>query len=338
MRSAIPITIILISTLLITLNITSISCQQPPIISEISGENIQLIVNDLTSFQTRRAGTVECNISAEYIYTYLSSINVSASYEYFTTPTGVLINVIGDIPGLDQRGRYVVIGAHYDSISHSGNAPGAVDNAAAIAVIMEIARVLSNHSLPRSVKLLFFSGEEIGRYGSLNWVNKHSDMRANLTATLILDMIAYGDSLIVDYNSLSKPLADYIFEKTSFKNYMSIEENSYLSDHQSFWSASIPTVLIHQNNPLDYPYYHTSEDTVDKVNFNLVFLTAQFTLEAVYFLATDPDVENIYYKANLIYPIIIIVLPIVSLTGLGLIIKFKFSRREIENCSNHRRL
>ncbi len=338
MPRSITVIILLLSSFLLAQNIISNNFQQPALISEISEENIQWLINNLTRFQTRRAGTAECNMSVEYIYNYLDSINISVSYEYFNTPSGVLINVIAEIAGSDKKGDYVIIGAHYDSISNSGNAPGAVDNAAAVAVLMELARVLSNQSLLRSFKILFFSGEEIGRYGSLNWVNTHYDIRGNITATLILDMVAYGSSLVIDYNSLSKPLADYILERTSYKNYVSAEENNYLSDHQSFWSANIPTVLIHQNNPLDYPYCHTSEDTVDKVNFSLVVLTASTTLEAAYFLASDLSLENLYYKTNPIYPVVFITVPVVFLTSLCLLIKFKASRREIEHSSNNSRL
>ncbi|MEM2907116.1 MAG: hypothetical protein QW739_03450, partial [Candidatus Odinarchaeota archaeon] len=82
-----------------------------------------------------------------------------------------------------------------------------------------------------------------------------------------------------------------------------------------------------------YPYYHTPEDTVDKVDFNMLMLTASITLEAAYYLATDLNFENLYYGVNLIYPIIILSLPIAFLTCLGVIIKFKNRRSSSENSS-----
>ncbi|MEM2109570.1 MAG: M20/M25/M40 family metallo-hydrolase, partial [Candidatus Odinarchaeota archaeon] len=257
----------------------------------------------------------------------------SASYEYFNTPSGGLINVEAEIKGSSQPYKYIVLGTHYDSISNGESAPGAVDNAASVAIMMELCRLIPKYNLAKSVKLLFFSAEEIGRYGSLNWVNRNHEIRENISAVLILDMVAYGNSLVLDYNSVSKPLADYILEKTSFKNYLTVEANNYLSDHQSFWSANMPAVLIHQNDPLEYPYYHTPEDTVDKVDFNMLMLTASITLEAAYYLATDLNFENLYYGVNLIYPIIILSLPIAFLTCLGVIIKFKNRRSSSENSS-----
>ncbi|MEM2109569.1 MAG: hypothetical protein QW327_03675, partial [Candidatus Odinarchaeota archaeon] len=74
MRNHIILTIILFSILLAP-SIPVYTSQQPFFLSDLSEENIHWQLNNLTSFLTRRAGTVECNMSAEYIYNYISSVN-----------------------------------------------------------------------------------------------------------------------------------------------------------------------------------------------------------------------------------------------------------------------
>lgn len=280
---------------------------QPQILSDISYQNIYWQLNNITSYSTRRAGTLEGNMSAEYIYNYLRSFNISACHEYFETPDGTLINIIADIPGSGDPIEYIVLGAHYDSISDTSAAPGTNDNGGSVAVLMEIGRLLADCNLTRSVKIIFFGGEEIGRYGSLNWINRHIDIRNTLAATLILDMVAYGHHLVLDYNGQSKPLAEYILQSSGFSSYLSIEENYYLSDHRGFWSANIPAVLLHHSDPTSYPYYHRATDTIDKLNLTNLYLAANITLEAAYNLATDSNLINIYQSTPaILYPILIV--------------------------------
>lgn len=89
----------------------------------------------------------------------------------------------------------VVLGAHYDTVPGS---PGADDNASAVAVMLEVARLLSSKSHPDPGKVLFaaFSTEEppsfnSGRMGSRVFVNSLEDMGLTVEAALILEMVGY---------------------------------------------------------------------------------------------------------------------------------------------------
>lgn len=86
-----------------------------------------------------------------------------------TAEGAVVHNVVGRLPGAG-RGA-LLLSAHYDTVAGS---PGAADNAAAVAALLEAARVLvSGAPPPRDVLFLFTDGEEIGLLGARAFVEGH---------------------------------------------------------------------------------------------------------------------------------------------------------------------
>ena len=99
-------------------------------------------------------------------------------------------NIIAELPG--TRAESIILGAHYDSAGL--NAPGALDNASGVAVLLELARILSAEPHEDTYQLVFFGAEEMGLVGSAYFVE-----RADLSAVkwmLNLDMI--GTPLLID--------------------------------------------------------------------------------------------------------------------------------------------
>ncbi|MEY3051674.1 MAG: hypothetical protein RLY31_1459 [Bacteroidota bacterium] len=100
-------------------------------------------------------------------------MNIDAVY---TNPDGMEHNVIAEIPGTDLREEVVMFGAHFDSWH---TATGATDNAAGSAVMLEVARILtevireSGVRPRRSLRLALWTGEEQGLYGSRGFVRNH---------------------------------------------------------------------------------------------------------------------------------------------------------------------
>jgi len=110
-------------------------------------------------------------------------------YQKFTVDVGpdggphLIANVVGYLPGSNEdfEGQSVVLGAHYDHLGlgwpdvHSGDAgkvhPGADDNASGVAVLLELARNMSEEGdPPRDLVFVAFGGEEAGRLGSKYFV------------------------------------------------------------------------------------------------------------------------------------------------------------------------
>jgi hypothetical protein len=87
-------------------------------------------------------------------------------------------NVIGEIPGSDLKDEVVMIGGCIDSW-HAGT--GATDNAAGVAVALEVMRILKTLDLKprRTVRIGLWSAEEQGAFGSRAYVAEHFGKRAN---------------------------------------------------------------------------------------------------------------------------------------------------------------
>jgi Zn-dependent M28 family amino/carboxypeptidase len=76
-------------------------------------------------------------------------------------------NIIATLPGTNTSSADVVIvGAHYDSVSSSPKAPGGADDACGDAIVLELARVISQHQFNHTVVFALWNDEEGGEKGS----------------------------------------------------------------------------------------------------------------------------------------------------------------------------
>ncbi len=174
---------------------------------------------------------------------------------------------------------WVILGAHYDTRLVADNdpdpslrttpVPGANDGASGVAVLLELARVLPPRPDLR-VSMVFFDAEDNGNIPGWDWILGSTAFVQTLEgvpdAVIIVDMV--GDSeltLYLEHNS-DAGLQGEIWETARALGY----ENQFIpqykyaitDDHIPFVRAGIPAVDIID---LDYPYWHTTLDTPDKV-------------------------------------------------------------------------
>lgn len=121
----------------------------------------------LGSREYSQSGNVQ---AAEYLYRRLASYGLNVWYEDFIADNGrLLLNVVGEIPGNDSSKIYLMT-AHFDTIADDTKdpvlAPGALDNATGISVLLETARALSGYELQHPVHFAFFNGEEYAFQGA----------------------------------------------------------------------------------------------------------------------------------------------------------------------------
>jgi len=81
-------------------------------------------------------------------------------------------NVIAELPGTLEEPMYFYCGAHLDTQAGS---VGADDNAIGCAVLVELARVLSQKKLRHTIRLIAFGAEEQLSVGSAAYVRRHRD-------------------------------------------------------------------------------------------------------------------------------------------------------------------
>jgi len=173
----------------------------------------------------------------------------------------------------------ILLGAHYDSRILADNdpdpalrtqpVPGANDGASGVAVLLELARSLPDDSLP--VWLVFFDSEDNGRIGDWDWIlGSRAFVAQNPVrprAVVIVDMVGDADlNLYWEVNSDSA-LKAKIWQVAEEQGYRSVfipqAKHSMLDDHTPFLEAGLPAVDIID---FDYPYWHTTQDTPDKVS------------------------------------------------------------------------
>ncbi len=258
--------------------------------------DLSIIVNiteHLSSFRTRLTGTIECTLAANYIHSMLNeTFNVTdSSYESWRYNGTDCLNVIARINGTNLKDEIVIICAHYDSISTDYMAPGANDNAVSVAICMDIMRILQkSSSLNRTLLFISFAGEEQSFIGTQAWIDQNKDDLSKIIAVINLDMIGYGSYLTIIKNEQSDWLADTIIASSSivnvtFSKTISSYPETARFDHDTFWTVQVPCVSLFEGGAV-YPYYHTAEDTIDKISFSLVEKCAQTTLLSVLYLGT----------------------------------------------------
>jgi hypothetical protein len=100
-------------------------------------------------------------------------------------------NVVGKIRGYENPDKFIIISAHYDTVTTAGFC----DNGAGTAGIIELARVFSNavkrgiYRPKYSILFIAFASEELGLVGSINYVRQHKREMPNIVAVINLDSI-----------------------------------------------------------------------------------------------------------------------------------------------------
>ena len=173
----------------------------------------------------------------------------------------------------------IIVGAHYDTrmvadqdpepTNHSQPVPGANDGASGVAVLLGLARSLPEDTVP--VWLVFFDAEDNGRIAGWDWIiGSREFVRLNPVqprAVLVLDMVGDSDLNIYKERNSDPKLTDAIWAVAKGLGYEKkfIPEYNYsmLDDHTPFLEAGLPAVDIID---FDYPYWHTVQDTPDKVS------------------------------------------------------------------------
>jgi Zn-dependent M28 family amino/carboxypeptidase len=105
-----------------------------------------------------------------------------------------MINVVATIRGTTDPDRIYIATGHYDSINSDVmnatlDAPGADDDASGVAVIMEVARVLSQHPLEATVMLVAVQGEEQGLLGSRGLAEEAAAKKWNVEGMITNDIV-----------------------------------------------------------------------------------------------------------------------------------------------------
>lgn len=164
-------------------------------------------------------------------------------------------NLILRIDGSQRADEILTVSAHYDSVPEG---PGAYDNMAGAAIVMELCRYFSVHRPRRTIEFLWFGGEEKGLYGSLNYVERHSEELASHRFNMNVDLAGQtigGTVIGVTGNpEICQILSAYAHEAGMG---VSLKHQIWGSDSNSFAWKGVPAMTLNR----DGFGMHTRHDT-----------------------------------------------------------------------------
>jgi Zn-dependent M28 family amino/carboxypeptidase len=174
---------------------------------------------------------------------------------------------------------WIILGAHYDTrmvADQDPNAtkrtqpvPGANDGASGVAVLLELARTLPT-DLQSEVWLVFFDTEDQGNLTGWDWILGSQiyaqSLSARPDAVVVVDMIGDSDLNIYQERSSDPEITRAIWQtaaKAGYPQFIPQPKFAMVDDHTPFLQRGFPAAVLID---FDYPYWHTTADTPDKVS------------------------------------------------------------------------
>ncbi len=258
------------------------------LIDGFSEAEMRRTVEALQGFASRTLGQTGNRQAAEYLHGRFAAIpGLSVEYQ-----DDRLRNVIATLPGTDPEARALyVAGAHYDSVGPTADvAPGAMDDATGVAVVLEMARLASGMRFRHPLVFACFNGEESGLLGSTSYVEHLKAAEAQVGLYLNYDSTGYdpGDRRILDVVS-SPGAADskerLLLHNRSYGTGFTIVENRHGcgGDHVPFVRAGYAAISTHQEE--HGPRYHGADDVIEFVSFGYALRNGRLGLSLLTHLA-----------------------------------------------------
>jgi Zn-dependent M28 family amino/carboxypeptidase len=235
--------------------------------------------------------------AAAHIETSLTEAGYSPVLQSYETRGKAFVNISAERPGQECKDEIVIVGAHYDTHKDS---PGANDNGTAVAALLALARHFAHRETARTLRFVAFTNEESPftrrkDMGSRVYARACRERKDNIVGMICLETIGCyseevgsqwlslgglflpqrGNFLALVANRFSKALLTQVSETLRRETSLRIRPlklpshipGAWSSDHWSFWREGFPALMVTDTAPLRYRYYHTREDTPDKVDF-----------------------------------------------------------------------
>ena len=205
--------------------------------------------------------------------------------------------------------QYVLFSGHVDSWHY-----GAMDNGSANASMMEVGRILSHHRdlLRRGVRLAFWSGHSHARYGTSTWyadefwtdLHDHCVAHVNIDGPGAINATVLSEApTMAETHGLARDLIEALTDQD-----LEYRRIGRLGD-QSFWGVGLPSFYcgissqgVVESGKADLSagfsggrprrggtawWWHTPDDTLDKIEPEFLARDAGILLATVYRLSTD---------------------------------------------------
>ncbi len=267
-----------------------------------SGEHALEQVARFVDLGDRVSGTPGAARAADWLANELKALGIETGVDAFTddAPGGptVFRNVIGRIPGR-TRERVLLI-SHYDTKAGIENFVGANDSGSSTGLLLEFARVMRAADAPPypfDVWLCFVDGEEcVHRYGPNDGLHGSRRLAESVLhdgaplpkAAIVVDMV--GDrclNLTIPPNSTPHLARQAMTSARRLKldPYVTFGSYAVIDDHIPFLERGLPALLLIDfefgSAPGLNDYWHTPEDTMDKLSARSLDITGRIVLDLI---------------------------------------------------------
>jgi glutaminyl-peptide cyclotransferase len=245
-----------------------------PFSADRAGKDLSTIVG----FGPRPAGSEAIAKSRTYIVDELRKAGLEPKLVEFdaVTPRGRkhMVNIHAFRPG--TQSNVIALTGHYDTKIFDFPFVGASDGGSSTAWLLEMARVTKDLKLTNTLEFIFFDGEEAvldwtdtdSVYGSRHDVDRRyrAGELNKLKALILVDMIGDKDLNIRKESASTSWLKTIIWDtaqEMGFRREFPTDETAVSDDHIPYLKAGVDAVDLID---LDYPYWHTVADTLDKTS------------------------------------------------------------------------
>lgn len=272
------------------------------LLNDVSAENLQATVQTLTQFGTRHAfsetdsathgiGAARRWLMSEFERVGRGRIQVTAQ-DFTLDPalshghTLPQQNIIALLPGTADSPGVLVLMAHYDSrpphlYDGQSNAPGTNDNASGVALLLEVARLMSTRTWDRTILFITFAAEELETQGSHAFVASALDQGLQIDGAINNDIVGGHVAIpsavrvfsIWPDSSSSRQLARYLhfLNTLYFPDFEIVLENTpdragRYGDQREFYAAGIPAIRLTEVDENSVTC-HTSADSADQLDY-----------------------------------------------------------------------
>jgi len=255
----------------------------------------------LVAFGPRPPGSEAIHKTQDYIQSELKGFGCAVDTDDFNAPTPIgtfaMKNIVAKIPGTGPG--IILLLTHYDTVRIDGFV-GAEDAGSSTGLMLEMARILcTGPKRPDAIWIAFLDGEEaqLVQDGVAQWTATDSvygsrELAARLAvsgdlkkikAVILADMIGQKDLKIQRESDSTKWLTDLVWRTASKLGYKDIfvsDEQQISDDHQPFLHRGVAATDI-----IDYAgfsqYWHTPQDTMDKISPRSLAISGHVILESV---------------------------------------------------------
>ena len=265
----------------------------------LQGARAMKEVTQFLSVGPRPSGSSGAQRAAGYLAARLEQYGLSVSVDEFREASGntnvLFRNVLGTVTG--QSDRTIILASHYDT--KAGISPGFIganDSGSSTGLLLELARLLAGipaHS--HTIVCAFLDGEECavrygphdGLHGSRRLAGQISgpSSRREIVAVIVLDMVGDRNLSVTIPRNSSPELVSMAFQAArdhGVRSMFSLAATDILDDHVPFRKAGIPAIDIIDfqfgSVPGKNDYWHTDQDTIDKISEESLEIVGRVTL------------------------------------------------------------